>query len=130
MGSASEKLPQRARNQQKSFMDDLLTLAIGKLADHYQVSEDYLRRALLLRAVAELNAVTDRSKPGTPEQLEVILTNLNRQLNEVLEGFRRQIVEADNAVQSAHIAITVVERVAAVLRGQMANLPLPSAGSR
>ena len=48
-------------------MDALLTLAIGKLADHYQVSEDYLRRALLLRAVAELNAVTDRSKPGTPE---------------------------------------------------------------
>ena len=130
MGSASEKLPQRARNQQKSFMDALLTLAIGKLADHYQVSEDYLRRALLLRAVAELNAVTDRSKPGTPEQLEVILTNLNRQLNEVLEGFRRQIVEADNAVQSAHIAIAVVERVAGVLRGQMAGPPLPSAGSR
>ena len=130
MGSASEKLPQRARNQQKSFMDDLLTLAIGKLADHYQVSEDYLRRALLLRAVAELNAVTDRSKPGTPEQLEVILTNLNRQLNEVLEGFRRQIVEADNAVQSAHIAIAVVERVAVVLRGQTAGPPLSSAGSR
>ena len=130
MVSASEKLPQRARNQQKSFMDDLLTLAIGKLADHYQVSEDYLRRALLLRAVAELNAVTDRRKPATPEQLEVILTNMNRQLNEVLEGFRRQIVEADNAVQSAHIAIAVVERVAGVLRGQTANLPLPSAGSR
>jgi hypothetical protein len=130
MVSASEKLPQRARNQQKSFMDDLLTLAIGKLADHYQVSEDYLRRALLLRAVAELNAVTDRSKPATPEQLEVILTNLNRQLNEVLEGFRRQIVEADNAVQSAHIAIAVVERVAGVLRGQTAGPPLPSAGSR
>jgi len=111
-------------------MDDLLTLAIGKLADHYQVSEDYLRRALLLRAVAELNAVTDRSKLATPEQLEVILTNLNRQLNEVLEGFRRQIVEADNAAQSAHIAIAVVERVAGVLRGQMAGLPLPSAGSR
>ena len=130
MVSASEKLPQRARNQQKSFMDDLLTLAIGKLADHYQVSEDYLRRALLLRAVAELNAVTDHSKPATPEQLEVILTKLNRQLNEVLEGFRRQIVEADNAVQSAHIAITVVERVAGVLRGQMAGPHLPSAGSR
>ena len=111
-------------------MDDLLTLAIGKLADHYQVSEDYLRRALLLRAVAELNAITDRSKPAKPEQLEVILTNLNRQLNEVLEGFRRQIVEADNAVQSAHIAIAVVERVAGVLRGQMADLPPSSAGSR
>ena len=111
-------------------MDALLTLAIGKLADHYQVSEDYLRRALLLRAVAELNAVTDRSKPATPEQLEVILTNLNRQLNEVLEGFRRQIVEADNAAQSAHIAIAVVERVAGVLRGQTAGPHLPSAGSR
>ena len=109
-------------------MDDLLTLAIGKLADHYQVSEDYLRRALLLRAVAELNAVTDRSKPA--EQLEVILTNLNRQLNEVLEGFRRQIVEADNAAQSAHIAIAVVERVTGVLRGQTASPPLPSAVSR
>ena len=111
-------------------MDALLTLAIGKLADHYQVSEDYLRRALLLRAVAELNAVTDRSKPATPEQLEVILTNLNRQLNEVLEGFRRQIAEADNAVQSAHIAIAVLERLAGVLRGQTAGPPLSSAGSR
>ena len=130
MVSASEKLPQRARNQQKSFMDDLLTLAIGKLADHYQVSEDYLRRALLLRAVAELNAVTDRSKPATPEQLEVILTNMNRQLNEVLEGFRRQIAEADNAVQNAHIAITLVERVTALLRGQKADLPPNPAGSR
>ena len=130
MVSASEKLPQRARNQQKSFMDDLLTLAIGKLADHYQVSEDYLRRALLLRAVAELNAVTDRSKPATPEQLEVILTNLNRQLNEVLEGFRRQIAEADNAVQNAHIAITLVERVTELLSGQKADLPPNPAGSR
>ena len=41
-----------------------------------------------------------------------------------------QPVEADNAVQSAHIAIAVVERVAGVLRGQMAGPPLPSAGSR
>src|ERR1017187_2994046 len=90
MGSALEKLPQPARNQQEAFMDDLLTLAIGKLADHYQVSEDYLRRALLLRAVAELNAITDRSKPAKPEQLEVILTNLNRQLNEVLESLDRK----------------------------------------
>src|ERR1035441_5327522 len=99
MVSALGKLSQRARNRRKAFMDDLLTLAIGKLADHYQVSEDYLKRALLLRAVAELNAITARSKPATPEQLEVILTNMNRQLNEVLESFRRQIVEADNAVQ-------------------------------
>ena len=111
-------------------MDDLLTLAIGKLADHYQVSEDYLKRALLLRAVAELNAITDRSKPATPEQLEVILTNMNRQLNGVLEGFRRQIAEADNAVQNAHIAITLVERVTALLRGQKADLPPNPAGSR
>ena len=111
-------------------MDDLLTLAIGKLADHYQVSEGYLKRALLLRAVAELNAITDLSKPATPEQLEVILTNKNRQLNEVLEGFRRQIAEADNAVQNAHIAITLVERVTALLRGQMADLPPNPAGSR
>lgn len=96
-------------------MDELLALAIGKLADHYQVSEDYLKRALLLRAVAELNAITDRSQPGRPEQLEVNLMNLNRRLDEVLEGFRRQFVEADNAVQSASIAIRLVERVTAML---------------
>lgn len=109
-------------------MDDLLTLAIGNLADHYQVSEDYLRRVLLLRAVAELNAITDRTKPGRPEELEVIFTRMNGQVNEVLEGFRRQLVEADNAVQNANIAITVVERVTAVLRGSVAGPPLKSAG--
>ena len=111
-------------------MDELLTLAIGKLAEHYQVSEDYLKRAMLLRAVAELNAITDRSKPATPEQLEAIFTNMNRQLNEVVEGFRRQIVEADNAVQNPNVAIMLVERVTGLLRVQMAGMPLKTAGSR
>ncbi len=109
-------------------MDELLTLAIGKLADHYQVSEDYLKRALLLRAVAELNATTDRSKPASPAELEVVLTNLNRRLDDVLEGFRRQLIEAENAVQNANIAIAIAERVTAVLRAQAEAQPLKSAG--
>jgi len=109
-------------------MDELLTLAIGKLADHYQVSEDYLKRALLLRAVAELNATTDRTKPASPAELEAVLTNLNRRLDDVLEGFRRQLVEAENAVQNANIAIAVAERVTAVLRAQAEAPPLKSSG--
>ncbi len=109
-------------------MDELLTLAIGKLADHYQVSEDYLKRALLLRAVAELNATTDRSKPASPAELEVVLTNLNRRLDDVLEGFRRQLVEAENAVQNANIAIAIAERVTAVLRAQAEAQPPKSPG--
>jgi hypothetical protein len=111
-------------------MDELLTLAIGKLADHYQVSEDYLKRALLLRAVAELIAITDRSQPGRPEQLEANLMTLNRRLDEVLEGFRRQLVEADNAVQSASIAMRLVERVTAMLGASGAVLnPQSAAGT-
>ena len=109
-------------------MDELLTLAIGKLADHYQVSEDYLKRALLLRAVAELNATTDRSKPASPAELEVVLTNLNKRLDDVLEGFRRQIVEAENAVQNANIAIAIAERVTAVLHTQVEATPLKAVG--
>ena len=109
-------------------MDELLTLAIGKLADHYQVSEDYLKRALLLRAVAELNATTDRTKPASPAELEAVLTNLNKRLDDVLEGFRRQLVEAENAVQNANIAIAITERVTAVLRTQAEAPPLKSSG--
>lgn len=109
-------------------MDELLTLAIGKLADHYQVSEDYLKRALLLRAVAELNATTDRSKPASPAELGVLLTNLNKRLDDVLEGFRRQLVEAENAVQNANIAIAIAERVTAVLQTQVEATPLKSVG--
>ena len=109
-------------------MDELLTLAIGKLADHYQVSEDYLKRALLLRAVAELNATTDRTKPASPAELEAVLTNLNKRLDDVLEGFRRQLVEAENAVQNANIAIAIAERVTAVLRAQVQAPPLKPSG--
>jgi len=109
-------------------MDELLTLAIGKLADHYQVSEDYLKRALLLRAVAELNATTDRTKPAGPAELEVVLTNLNKRLDDVLEGFRRQLVEAENAVQNANCVIAITERVTAVLRTEAEAPPLKSSG--
>ena len=100
-------------------MDELLTLAIGKLADHYHVSEDYLKRALLIRAVAELNALTDRTKPATPEELEAVLTSQNKRLDEILEGFRTQLVQADNAVQSASVAVAIVERMAAILRASV-----------
>jgi len=107
-------------------MDELLTLAIGKLADHYHVSEDYLKRALLVRAVAELNALTDRTKPATPEELEVVLASQNKRLDEVLEGFRMQLGQADNAVQSASMAVAIVERITAILRAPVEAAALKS----
>lgn len=107
-------------------MDGLLTLAIGKLADHYHVSEDYLKRVLLIRAVAELNALTDRTKPATPEELEAVLTSQNKRLDEVLERFRTQLVQADNLVQSASLAVAMAERMAAILRAQVETPALKS----
>ena len=109
-------------------MDELLTLAIGKLADHYHVSEDYLKGALLIRAVAELNALTDRTKPATPEEFEAVLTSQNKRLDEILEGFRTQLVQADNALQSASVAVAIVERMAAILRASVEAPALKSPG--
>ena len=107
-------------------MDELLTLAIGKPADHYHVSEDYLKRVLLIRAVAELDALTDRTTPATPEELEAVLTSQNKRLDQVLEGFRTQLVQADNLVQSASLAVAMAERMAAILRAQVETPTLKS----
>lgn len=119
MASGSSKPPQPRVTNERGAMDELLTLAIGKLADHYHVSEDYLKRVLLIRAVAELDALTDRTTPATPEELEAVLTSQNKRLDEVLEGFRTQLVQADNLVQSASLAVAMVERMAAILRAQV-----------
>ena len=119
MASGSSKPPQPRVTNKRGAMDELLTLAIGKLADHFHVSEDYLKRVLLIRAVAELNALTDRTTPATPEELEAVLTSQNKRLDEVLEGFRTQLVQADNAVESASLAVVMVERMAAILRAQV-----------
>lgn len=127
MGSGSGKQPQPRATNERGDMDELLTLAIGKLADHYQVSEDCLKRALLLRAVAELNAVTDRTKPATPEELDAALTSMSRRLDEFLEGLRQQLVQADDAVHHASLAIAMADRVTAILRTQVETPPRPSA---
>ena len=102
-------------------MNELLAIAIDKLAEHYQVNGDYLRNALLIRGVAELSAVTDRSKPATPEDLEQTLTTMNRPLDDILGRFRKQAIEIDEAVQHANITLAVVDQVNARLRGEMAR---------
>jgi len=102
-------------------VNELLAIAIDKLAEHYQVNGDYLRNALLIRGVAELSAVTDRSKPATPEDLEQTLTTMNKQLDEILGRFRKQAIEIDEAVQHANITLAVVDHVNARLRGEMAR---------
>ena len=107
-------------------MDDLLRLALGKLADHYQVSEDDLRRMLLLRGVAELNAVTDMAKHATADDLQGALTNLNQRLEAVVEGLRQQVVQVDNAVQNAGMAIAMIERMTTILHKEAEALPLKS----
>ena len=56
-------------------MNELLAITDDKLAEHYHVTGDYLRRVLLLRGVAELRAVTGRFKPATPEELAQTLTS-------------------------------------------------------
>jgi len=102
-------------------VNELLAIAIDKLAEHYQVNGDCLRNALLIRGVAELSAVTDRSKPTTPEDLEQTLTTMNKQLDEILGRFRKQAIEIDEAVQHANITLAVVDQVNARLRGEMAR---------
>ena len=96
-------------------MNELLAIAVNGLAEHYHVSDDYLRKALLVRAIAELSAVTNRNKPATPEDLEQALAAMNTQLDEILDKFRKQATEIDDAVQHANIALAVIDRVAAVM---------------
>jgi prophage DNA circulation protein len=102
-------------------MNELLSIAVDRLAEHYHVSGDYLRKALLIRGVAELSAVTDRTKPATPEDLEWTLAAMNRQLDEVIDKFRKQATEIDDAVQHANIALAVIDRVTAALAADMKN---------
>lgn len=96
-------------------MNELLAIAADRLAEHYHVSGDHLRRSLLIRGVAELSAVTDRSRPATPEDLDRVLAAMNSQLHEVLEQFRKQAMAIDDAVQHANIALTVVDRTTAAI---------------
>lgn len=96
-------------------MNELLAIAVDRLAEHYHVNSDYLRKALLIRGVAELSAVIDRSKPATPEDLERTLAAMNRQLDEVLDRFRKHASEIEEAVQHANVALAVVDRVTAGL---------------
>lgn len=96
-------------------MNELLSIALERLAEHYQVSSDRLRRTLLIRGVAELSAATDRSKPATPEDLERTLAAMNTQLGTVINKFRKQAIEIDDAVQHANIALAVIDRVTVAL---------------
>jgi hypothetical protein len=102
-------------------MNDLLAITIDRLAEHYHVSGDYLRKALLIRGVAELSAVTDRSKLATPEDLEQMLAGMNSQLHEILGRFRKQAIEIDEAVQHANLTLAVVDQVNVSLRSGMAK---------
>ncbi len=92
-------------------MNELLAIALERLAEHYQVSGDRLRRTLLIRGVAELSAATDRSKPATPEDLERTLAAMNTQLGEIVHKLRKQAAEIDDALQHANIALAVIDRV-------------------
>jgi hypothetical protein len=96
-------------------MNELLSIALDRLAEHYHVSGDYLRKALLIRGVSELSAVTDRTKPATPDDLERTLAAMNRQLDEILGRFRKQASVIDDAVQHANVALAVIDRVTVAL---------------
>ncbi len=104
-------------------MNELLAITIDRLAEHYHVSGDDLRKVLLIRGVSELSAVTDRSKPATPEDIERILAAMNRQLNEVLDRFRKQAGDIDEAVQHANAVLSVVDRLTAALAADTKNTP-------
>lgn len=93
-------------------MNELLSLALDRLAEHYHVTNDSLRRALLLRGVAELNAVTDRGKPATAADLDRALASLNLKLSEVTDRLRLQATQVDELIQQAQSAIVIVERAA------------------
>lgn len=96
-------------------MNELLSIAIDRLAEHYHVSGDYLRKALLIRGVSELSVVTDRGKPATPDDLERTLATINSQIDEVLDRLRKQASEIDEIVQHASVALAVVDRMTATL---------------
>lgn len=96
-------------------MNEFVNLTIAKLADHYRVTEDYLRRVLLVRIVAELNAVTDLAGPSTPEELEHILSNMSQRLRDVVEVFHRRAVEVDNTIQHANTTLAVLDQMIATL---------------
>ena len=102
-------------------MNELLAIAVDRLAEHYHVGGDYLRKALLIRGVAELSGVTDRSKPATPEDLERTLAAMNSQLHEILARFRKHSIEIDDAVQHANTVLAVVDRVSTTLAGDLAK---------
>ena len=102
-------------------MNELLAITIDRLAEHYHVRGDHLRKALLIRGVSELSAVTDRSKPATPEDLELTLAGMNRQLEEVLARFRKQASDIEEAVQNANAMLSVVERVTGALAADTQN---------
>ena len=96
-------------------MNELLAIAVDRLAEYYHVSGDYLRKALLIRGVSELSAVTNRNKPATPEDLERTLAGMNGQLDEVLNRFRKQASEIEEAVQHANTVLVVVDQVTTAL---------------
>jgi hypothetical protein len=106
-------------------VDELVNLTIGKLADHYRVTEDYLRRALLVRSVAELNAVTDLARPSAPEELEQILSNMSQQIRDIVDGFRRRTVEVDDAIQHANTTLAVLDQIVATLGAEAAKRTIP-----
>ena len=102
-------------------MNELLSIAVDRLAEHYQVSSDYLRKALLIRGVTELSAITDRNQPAASDDLERTLASTNQRLDEVLDKFRKQATEIDDAIQQAGVALAVIDRVAAALAADMKN---------
>lgn len=104
-------------------MNELLALAIDRLAEHYHVSGDDLRKVLIIRGVSELSAVTDRSKPATPDDLERTLAAMNKQLSEVLDRFRKQASDMEEAVQHANVVLSVVDRITGALAADTKKTP-------
>lgn len=100
-------------------MNELLSITIDRLAEHYHVNSDHLRKVLLIRGVSELSAVTDRSKPATPEDLESTLAVMNRQLGQVLDSVRKQAGDVEEAVQHANAVLAVVDQVTGALAAGM-----------
>lgn len=105
-------------------MNELLALALDRLAEHYHVSSDSLRRALLLRGVTELNAITDRKQPATAADLDRALANLNLKLLELTDRLRHQTAQADDLIQQAQAAIAILERTALRLESESSVVTL------
>lgn len=104
-------------------MNELLAITIDRLAEHYHVTSDDLRRALLIRGVSGLSVVTDRSKPATPEDLERTLAAMNRELDEVLDRIRKQANEIEEAVQHANTVLSVVDQLTVALAVETKKTP-------